>query len=342
MKVIYIHSSFKSCGPTNQFLTLLSTNINRVDKFYFVLKHPFLPSRSCKKNNAVFLNIFTFLEFICTREQIVIHSSGFCPDLLSFLISFLFPRHLFVSTIRNVPWIDYDLYFPFVVSNILCLFHLFVFNSNRLSLVACSQSLLTSIESRIPACHHFIDNCYTGSLALSASSFYSNSSPLRLLSLSPILRRKRVQQLINAFLSLDLPNILTVCGDGPLLASISSSINDHRIRVRGHVSVDPIFFSDFDVLISFSSSEGLPNSVIEALYNGLICILSPIPSHIYLASITSNVIILKDISASSLKDAIDYSKVLHSSNDELNKIHAYFNPIRMNQQYVDFYFKQLS
>ena len=73
---------------------------------------------------------------------------------------------------------------------------------------------------------------------------------------------------------------LCVLGDGPLLDATKRSAAQYgNISFKGKVDNVDDYLMAADCFISTSLSEGLPNSVIEALSWGLPTILSDIPAH---------------------------------------------------------------
>ena len=93
--------------------------------------------------------------------------------------------------------------------------------------------------------------------------------------------RKRTDELIKAFLAAERGDIeLIVLGGGPQEEdSRALAAQNRRIHFPGKTSSVQDFLWVSDVFVSSSESEGLPNSVIEALACGLPTILSDIPQH---------------------------------------------------------------
>jgi glycosyltransferase involved in cell wall biosynthesis len=101
------------------------------------------------------------------------------------------------------------------------------------------------------------------------------------ISVGSLSERKDPDTLIRGFLKANVSNaVLIVLGEGPLMKQLMSNYkSEHRIIFKGHLA-DPIpFLQASDYFLSASNSEGLPNSVIEALSCGLPACLSDIPSH---------------------------------------------------------------
>ena len=93
--------------------------------------------------------------------------------------------------------------------------------------------------------------------------------------------RKRIEETIKGFLKANIKeSILLLLGDGILFKALYSKYAMHKnIIFYGKTNKVEEFLQLSDVFISSSESEGLPNSVIEAISCGLPVILSNIPQH---------------------------------------------------------------
>ena len=144
MIIIYLHSSLVPCGPTNQFKTFISNPSNYAQKYYFILKH----SKFRVHSSSSKLSPLHFLRLLLTNKSLYLHSSGLLPDLLLYILSFLFPQHKYFLTIRNIPWVDYSLLYPAPISRILSFVHLHVISCNRIIPICCSSPLLLAIKKK--------------------------------------------------------------------------------------------------------------------------------------------------------------------------------------------------
>jgi glycosyltransferase involved in cell wall biosynthesis len=98
----------------------------------------------------------------------------------------------------------------------------------------------------------------------------------------PIIKRKQPLLTANAFREFTEPNApcLIVLGDGPLLEECRRKTESFvRVRFLGHTNNVSDYIQAADGFISSSLSEGMPNSVLEALTWGLPVFLSAIPAH---------------------------------------------------------------
>ncbi len=119
---------------------------------------------------------------------------------------------------------------------------------------------------------------------------------------------KRIVELVNSFISIDYPGVdLVVVGAGPEepnLRSLSSS----RVHIMGfHADILP-FLAGCDFYISPSSTEGLANTLLEAMSVGMPSIVSDIPSHRFVIERCSGFVgkLFDPTSRESLFEAIAY------------------------------------
>ncbi len=90
---------------------------------------------------------------------------------------------------------------------------------------------------------------------------------------------KRIQELVRSFAALNMPQIdLVVVGNGPDEAMLRTIPNKHIHLMGFHSDIRP-FLAGCDYYISPSATEGLANSLLEAMSVGMPSLLSDIPSH---------------------------------------------------------------
>ena len=115
-----------------------------------------------------------------------------------------------------------------------------------------------------------------------------------------------------------------------------------NIFVKGHVHDVQRIFNETDILLSSSTTEGLPNSVLEALSNNIPCILSDIDQHneIYEGIDTLKNLIFKNNKRIELIKCIKY--LIDNENDvraNMKKVIKNFSVEKMVTSYEDFYNK---
>ena len=110
-----------------------------------------------------------------------------------------------------------------------------------------------------------------------------HNAPKKLLFVGRLAPEKRVLDLVNAFIKLDVASVsLTIVGDGPEKPAIQKLLDLHKdinIQMLGaipHIQI-PKQMEQHDIFILPSEREGMPVSLVEAMAAGLICIGSDIP-----------------------------------------------------------------
>lgn len=151
--------------------------------------------------------------------------------------------------------------------------------------VACSRSIsasLTKYGIEIPFIQNGIDlEALTGKEVAQTTShpFGAIHSP-RFVVLSGLHKRKHVDVIIKAFNQLGSGFPLLVLGDGTDLKKLKKLAVSNHILFLGYQSNTVPYLKQSDIFISASSSEGLPLSVMEAMFMENIPVLSTIPSHL--------------------------------------------------------------
>lgn len=118
--------------------------------------------------------------------------------------------------------------------------------------------------------------------------------------------------------------------------------NIHCLGLRSDVSA---IENSADLFLSCSKFEGLPIAVLEAYFNGIPCVLSPIVQHINISNVY-NVYIPKDFQAKSFIDCIYKALSNTESHDEiLNKRKSQIEQYSIKdtaKKYIEFYNKILN
>lgn len=105
---------------------------------------------------------------------------------------------------------------------------------------------------------------------------------------SRMIKRKNIDLAIDNLLSLNnKENTLLLIGDGPELKRLKRKYRIHKsqIKFKGYLDNKEIvnFYKRSEYFINFSDSEGMSNSLIEAMSYGCKCIVSNIPENIHTA-----------------------------------------------------------
>jgi len=301
VKILYIISTLRRCGPTNQLYGILKY----LDKDKFI---PTILTISPENKEISMINKFEKLDveinsldlnkieylikskkrlkkYLSTHDDYdIIHTTGVRPDKL--VNSLKIKNHL--TTIRNYAFDDYPVKFGKILGYILAYRHINIIKKINYK-ISCSKTIKNILKN-----NHAIqsDVIYNG---IDANNFniMEEKDNLELkkelnlpidkkifISVGSLIERKDPQTIIKAFKKANNENKahLIILGKGPLYDECVK-IKDENISLLGFVNNVSQYYRASDVYISASHSEGLPNTVLEAIGSGLPVILSDIGSH---------------------------------------------------------------
>lgn len=297
IKLAIIISTLKNTGPTRVCLNLLTY----IDKTVFdvhVITLSKEPNDSLIKEfealgitihqinhgrlKGIYKNIISIKYLIKDLEIDIIHSHGFRPDIYSVFM----PVKGKVSTLHNVPFVDYVLKYGELKGRIMSFIHLNFLKLNKSPFVIfCSNAIknkIINIEGEVIVNGIDTEFFYPEyeKVQYFRNKFNIDKKIKRIfISTGSLIPRKNLKTLVKAFNKIDQEqNLLIILGDGPELKTLKLISNSGILYLGKHKDVRPYLqISDFFVSASFS--EGLPNAVLEALACGTNCILSDISSH---------------------------------------------------------------
>tara|TARA_B100000886_G_C20406648_1_gene485119 strand:- start:67 stop:1086 length:1020 start_codon:yes stop_codon:yes gene_type:complete len=148
----------------------------------------------------------------------------------------------------------------------------------NLEIVAVSNFVKRESETIFPK--HKINVIYNG---INLNQFklkkVKDSPNLRIVTLSALEERKRIQNIILALKKIKNPNLrFHIYGDGPYKKKIKSLINKENlqkyVKLKGVTNEPENIFCDYDIFILISKGEAFPISPIEAMSCGLPLIVS--------------------------------------------------------------------
>ncbi|WP_386693252.1 MULTISPECIES: glycosyltransferase family 4 protein [unclassified Lonepinella] len=225
-----------------------------------------------------------FLEFRDTVD--IFHSHGFSADRFVFGLNGDFKK---ITTLHSTIFKDYQVYGR-VKGFLGSIMHLCMLNRKRFDkVIGCSESVYNGLKKYL----RNVDFTYINN-GVEQSQYYpitqEDKLKLRINLGLPIdkrifcfsgnlIRRKRVPELISLFLSLKLPNsILIIVGDGDELDRCKT-LSNKSIKLIGRVKNVKEYYQSSDFIVSNSSAEGYPMSILEGVSCGCYALLSDIPSH---------------------------------------------------------------
>jgi len=299
--VTYLVSTLGRTGPTNQLFNLISRlDLSRFTPRIVTISREPCDSRirdfkdlgipvvtlNCSRVGSLFRGSAHLSRVLDNTQPDILHSQGLRADFLNLMSGRNCAQ---VSTQRNDPFRDYPMLFGFLAGSIIARIHKTILLKIP-AIVSCSYSIEEANALRGIPCSTIqngieTDNSFVVPHATKITRRVQLGLPqekLLFICVAPLIHRKNIVNLIRTFGGVRDAQTrhLIVLGDGPLLTRARSLAAEfENITVIGHVENVDEYLQASDCLLSASRSEGLPNSVIEALAWGLPVILSDIPAH---------------------------------------------------------------
>ncbi len=305
MKIIYVVSSLKSSGPTNQLFNIISNlDFSKTEVKIITLSKEVEDSSIAKFHDANILietlNLGRFSAFFTAPEKLkeliydfeadVIHTQGIRADIIISKLKLAIPH---ICTIRNIPQLDYKMTYGVFASFFMKYFHIKAMRSaslcvgvskmvsSNISELGVKTENIKTIENGVDTSVFFrTNNCLEFSNVRSRLSIPQNAKVF--ISSGHLSLRKDPEFVIKSFISAfdgDGSYYLVFIGDGELRHSLANRYKNRNIIFLGKVKNVSDYLKAADYYISASKAEGLPNAVIEALACGLPVILSDIEPH---------------------------------------------------------------
>jgi glycosyltransferase involved in cell wall biosynthesis len=297
-KILYIVSTLRNSGPTNQLYGLIK-NLDK-DKFETYLLTLSPEPEDTKIGDFEKMNI-DMKSLSLSRIQMIIngnsklkkeverinpdliHTSGIRPDVNT---NKYLSEYKHCCTIRNYAYDDYPVKFGKILGNIMAFKHIKAFKNIKYP-ISCSYAIKNKYKKE-----HDINTLVVQN-GIDAIKFnpVSPSKKIELrekldlpnhdkifITVGSLIDRKNPLILIKAFREINNNAKLIILGDGPLFEQCSE-LADDNIILKGHVNNVSEYLQSSDIFVSVSKSEGLPNSVLEAMGAGLPVLLSDIEPH---------------------------------------------------------------
>jgi len=292
IKIVYIVSTLKCAGPTNQLYYIISNLPQDKFEWHLITLSPEPKDSRWADYESLGVKLYSlnlsrlrgFFYAKCDLRQLMgqimpdlIHTQGIRADSL---VSSLGTDTPWFLTARNYPGHDYPMKFGRLRGTLMTKRHLAAMLSCN-HVIACSKTISGQLQ------HHNIDSVAIQNGVNSPkynsakAEVLSNLDKPIFISVGSLIPRKNMQVVVEAF-GYYLNNkkgSLVILGDGPQVDKLRSLDSD-QIYLLGNVAnvSEHLFASDY--FVSASLSEGLPNTVLEALAAELPVILSNIPSHV--------------------------------------------------------------
>ena len=227
-------------------------------------------------------------EFCRDVDPTVVHSQGLRPDLLSALFLNDYPR---IATLRNYAYEDYPVKYGALRGYPAAVAHLAATRWIDVP-VACSYAVQKKL-SQHGIKTEVIQNGVDTEAYCPPDSREKQNRIRRLLDLPEdqpvfvsvgfLIPRKDPELVIRGFQESEASEegVLVMLGDGPLLEACRQQAENGKadVQLPGYVDNVSSYLRAADFFVSASHSEGLPNTVMEALASGLPVVLSDIQAH---------------------------------------------------------------
>lgn len=364
IRIAYVVSDLKRVGPTNQTLNIIKNSCYKKDSILITLfkeddNDTMIKEYKTNSIEVLCLNL-NRISFIITGQKKIlkilkkyqinlVHSYGIKPDCLCEKVcKKINIKH--IITLRNYPKEDILTRMNFIKGRIALYNHL-----NALlkcdNVICCSKSIADLMKKDYPK-HKFnyiqngvdIDKfkkINSSEKEKLREKYLIDKNKLVYISTGSMIHRKRINETIEGFIKANMKDsLLLLLGDGPLLKEIKNEYeNNNNIIFVGKTDKVIEYLQLSDVFISSSESEGLPNSVLEAIACGLPIILSNIPQH--------KEIIMELPCAGKCYKLGDINELATLINNikkdkcRCNITDSSFNMLNMSKKYTDYYKKIL-
>lgn len=296
--LIFITSTLRQSGPTIQLFNIikhlnpseykvhiltLSPEPNNTYWKYFEQLGINLHSLNFSRIKGFFLAKKYLRKLIAEIQPDLIHTQGIRADSLISSIKEVKP--IWLLTAHNYPLHDFPMKFGRIRGILMAQRHIKVMQSCP-NVVACSQTIATQLAKHsIKA--QAIANGAEINFGKSNNDISVNLKHLEkpiFISVGSLIKRKNMKMVIDAFNDYAKNNkgSLIILGDGSQKENLKR-MSSERVQLLGNVSNVADYLKIADYFISASLSEGLPNTVLEALTSGIPVLLSDIPSHLEIA-----------------------------------------------------------
>ena len=286
-RISYIVPSLRSGGPTNQLFMIAKTAQKHFDVEIVTLSgEPSSVSQRSrfKKGGLRIINLkankikclFSLRDYLMRRRPVLVHTQGFLPDILMIVLK---SKYKWVATIRNFPFADYPSKFGWLVGYPMALAHLLAFHL-CVNAVACSDHIRAKMASKGVRARVIRNGVSPRPSYTRKSSIALPEGPF-MVSVGSLNKRKNNLKIAAGFALINQRSpkaYMVFLGDGPEGDQLKQALGDSGI-FAGHVDNVYEWLDAASVFVSMSFSEGMPNSVLEALSAGKRCLLSDIEPH---------------------------------------------------------------
>lgn len=366
IKVVFLMTHCKKSGPVQQMLNIIKNLDTKVFEAHLVTLYPEDKEGSQLAKYSPYVKHHYVstgkLDMVLGRDRAlrrvleeinpdVIHSLGVFPD---FAVSRM-KRWKHIITLRNFIYEDYLAKFGKLEGTILAKIHLYAMKHTSKT-VTCSESLAKIYKEKLGLEYDYVRNgvdieeyvapskeekiAIREELGLPKDAFIYVYT-------GQIIERKNCGFLLDVFNNrFKNENVLLLMlGGGALLEGYQNQYGSIKnIDFRGSVNNVNHYLKACDAYVSTSTSEGLPNGVLEAMATGLPVVLSDIEQHLEIFNVDNQIGFVYH--QGDKNDFAEKMERIRETATETGKVaydiaHRYFSAAGMSKQYQELY-KQLA
>lgn len=315
IKICYIIVNCKITGPMNQTLNIIKNldskkydvsfitlfeeekNNSMIDDYLKVCSNNYC--LKLNKISSILYGKFALKKILNIINPDIIHALGMPPYRLS--LHYKNSKHL--VTLRNYAYEDYPTYYNKIIGPILAFMDINLIKRQIKSgetFVTCSKSLSKIYYDKENIKIDYIQNGVDISKYIKGKQEEKKKLRKKLdlpndgviaIYTAPFIGRKDQEFAIKGILNCKEENIyLVLCGDGTNYKELYDKYNKYpNIIFTGKVKNISEYLRSADFYLSTSQSEGMPNSVLEAMSSGIGVLLSNISQHMELFDINNNI-----------------------------------------------------
>lgn len=296
-KIAFLVPELVSSGPINVVLSIIK-NLDRAKFFPVIISVRHSGSLEYESNLSMCFNIELFflseyssaefgLKSIIKENGIsCVHSHGYYPD--KFLSKVGGVRK--ISTIHCMLYSDYIKEYGLLKGSVAAFSHFYNLKKGGFDyIVGCSSAVASYCKrfihkNNIISINNGVDQVKYCFLSDREKDYLKYASGLEgkflFIYSGRFIRRKKVPELIEFFLK-NTPDscYLYLLGDGPERLDCEARFSSNRIKFLGQIMNPEEYYKMADFIVSNSSAEGYPMSIIEAVSCGCYAFLSNIPPH---------------------------------------------------------------
>lgn len=351
MKILYVVSTLKRSGPTNQLyslikhidkkeneITVLTLSPEPEDSRWsdFELLGVKVKSLGLSRISGFLLGKKKFRRFLKNHNFDLIHSQGIRAD--SLVSKFRKNWNWFITS-HNNPYKDYLMKFGKAKGMFMAWKHAKVLRTCK-NVISCSKTIKDELTQ-----FGIKSNAIQNGVELSEIDKFQ---PVKLniaegpifISVGSLIERKNMELIIKAFndYSNSKSGFLIIVGDGPQREYLEE-ISNNKTLFTGNIDSVPSYLKSADYFISSSKAEGLPYTVLEALAADLPILLSDIPSHREIKEECGENCTIFPFQNSDLTNVMNNLNMMNPKNESRKVAENIFSAKVMSQNYYSQYLK---